>query len=339
MTKVGLLAFSGVLAMTMSAAVLQTAAYADGTAGCGLRDGGCDASATGLIGGSGGNSGGGTHTTGTTTHSTGYTGGRGGPSSDGGRSSTARQASALASKLASEEASAAAQQQQLTLLRSQQQAYNTCAQASASTGTPFNCGYEPPAPATIIDALPKNATPAQKAAAVKAVAAVPAVTPQQAAWIAVAAHLKIPTIAPGFGPAPSINKWHIAVVGYPYWLWADGATQAQAAAAVQGLQVRLDASVASMTYNMGDGGTITCSNTGTPWRRGATPGAVSPTCGYRYAAPSLPKGDYTVTATAHWSVKWKAGGQAGVINLDRRSSMQVPVGELQAVVVSGGQGR
>ena len=194
----------------------------------------------------------------------------------------------------------------------------------------FNCT----APTRATVKAPKNATPAQKAAAAKA-AAVPVISPQQAAYIAVSTSLKFPTVAPGFGPSPDINPWKMAAVGYPYWLWADGTTSAQSAKTVDGLSVSLKASVTSMSFDMGDGTTRNCNGTGTPWRRGMTAGATSPTCGYVYQQPSLPRGKYTVTAISHWTVNWTAGGEAGVIRVDRRSSIQVPVGELQAVITHG----
>jgi hypothetical protein len=49
------------------------------------------------------------------------------------------------------------------------------------------------------------------------------ITAGQAAAIAVA-RLQLPTIAPGIGPAPDVNPWSMAAVGYPLWLWADGPT-------------------------------------------------------------------------------------------------------------------
>lgn len=153
--------------------------------------------------------------------------------------------------------------------------------------------------------------------------------------LVVSTKLKLPSVAPGFGPSPDINRWHMAAVGYPYWLWADGHTTDATAAAVDGLKVSLKASVTSMSYSMGDGQTVNCETTGTPWTRSVAAGVISPTCGYRYADPSLPNGDYTVTATSHWAVAWAAGGQAGVIHLDRSSSVQVPVGELEAIITHG----
>jgi hypothetical protein len=49
------------------------------------------------------------------------------------------------------------------------------------------------------------------------------ITAGQAAAVAVA-RLQLPTIAPGIGPSPTLNPWNMAAVGYPLWLWADGAT-------------------------------------------------------------------------------------------------------------------
>jgi hypothetical protein len=49
------------------------------------------------------------------------------------------------------------------------------------------------------------------------------ITAGQAAAIAVA-RLQLPTVAPGIGPSPDLNRWNMAAVGYPLWLWADGPT-------------------------------------------------------------------------------------------------------------------
>ena len=158
-------------------------------------------------------------------------------------------------------------------------------------------------------------------------------TPQQVAEIAVA-QLTVPTVKPGIGPPPEINQWNMAVVGYPLWLYADGATHLGPVAQTVGAQsVSLDAQLSSMTYQMGDGHSVTCAGAGTVWRRGATaPGTPSPTCGYHYEKASLPKGDYTVTAIATWSVTWTINGQTGVIPVYTNSSRKLPVGELQALV-------
>jgi hypothetical protein len=159
----------------------------------------------------------------------------------------------------------------------------------------------------------------------------PAITAGQAAAIAVAS-LQLPTIAPGIGPSPELNPWKMAAVGYPLWLWADGPTHVGPVSdSVAGLSVSLDAEVSSLTFRMGDGHTVTCPGSGRPWTTAVEPGTKSPNCGYSYAAPSLPKDNYTVAAIANWAVTWTSNGQSGVINVPAVNTAELPVGELQVL--------
>lgn len=66
------------------------------------------------------------------------------------------------------------------------------------------------------------------------------------------------------------------------------------------------------------------------------PGDESPNCGHVYEVPSLPDGDYTITATAHWNVEWSALGFSGTLTGQSVATRDVPVGELQAVLIAGG---
>jgi hypothetical protein len=161
--------------------------------------------------------------------------------------------------------------------------------------------------------------------------AVPAITPEQAAYVAVA-QLQLPTISPGIGPSPEMNEWDMAVVGYPLWLWADGPTHVgPVSQTVAGLSVSLEARVARVDFRMGDGSVVRCSGPGTAWSK-AGAGKKSPTCGHTYEDPSLPKGSYTVVATAWWDVAWTVNGASGVITITMSSSTDLPVGELQVLV-------
>ena len=163
-------------------------------------------------------------------------------------------------------------------------------------------------------------------------AVVPAVTPGQAGAIA-AARLKIPTVAPGIGPSPDLNRWKMAAVGYPLWLWADGPTEVGPVSdSVAGLSVSLSAEVTSLTFRMGDGTTVTCAGVGNEWTKAVEPGTKAPGCGHTYTKPSLPKGNYKVTARTEWAVTWTANGQSGVINVPSVQSAELPVGELQVLV-------
>ena len=160
----------------------------------------------------------------------------------------------------------------------------------------------------------------------------PLITPGQAGAIA-AARLKIPTVAPGIGPSPDLNRWKMAAVGYPLWLWADGPTQVGPVSdSVAGLSVSLQAEVTSLTFRMGDGTTVTCQGVGDKWTKAIEPGAKAPSCGHTYLKPSLPKGNYKVAALTEWAVTWTANGQSGVIDVPAVQTTELPVGELQVLV-------
>lgn len=154
----------------------------------------------------------------------------------------------------------------------------------------------------------------------------------------VIARLQLPSGAPKVGPPPEVNRWNMVAVGYPLWLWTEGDTDLQTAAAAQGLSVSLHAKATSTTFDMGEGGSVMCDPDAAPeWVRGESePGVPSPSCGYTYETASMTKatgwkGTYTVTATTSWTIDWTAGGEAGTVVVERAATAQVPVGELQAV--------
>ena len=160
----------------------------------------------------------------------------------------------------------------------------------------------------------------------------PLMTPGQAGAIAVA-RLQLPLNAPKVGPDPKVNKWKMAAVGYPLWVWAEGPTHVGPVSdSVAGLSVSLDAQLTKTVFRMGDGQTVTCRNGGTPYKKGTKAATPSPDCGYRYEKPSLPKGDYTVTAIGYWAVTWTINGTSGVITVPRAASAPLPVGEVQVLV-------
>ena len=221
-------------------------------------------------------------------------------------------------------------------------AANNCSIDSYGTAAGGGCAA-PPAPNFVAVPAAPTAAPGKPAATAGKPAAAappaPTYTPEQAAYIALA-KLTIPSVTPGIGPSPDLNQWKMAVVGYPYWLSATGATQAGPVTDQAGpLTVSLSAELSRMRFSMGDGGMVNCEGAGTPWSRAVQPGQASPSCGYRYQKASLPKGDYTVTATAFWTVTYQVHDTTGTIPdttgtiaLVRQGSAQLPVGELQALV-------
>lgn len=161
--------------------------------------------------------------------------------------------------------------------------------------------------------------------------AVPQISPEQAAYVAVA-RLRLTAPEPVIGPSPEINEWKIAAVGYPYWLWAEGDLDpAPVSTTVEDLTVRLDARLQSTTFDLGDGSELTCTDLTRKWSRAVEPGAASPACGHTYTTPSLPGGKYTITAYSTWAVDWSVNGVGGTIPLYQQASTTLPVGELQVL--------
>lgn len=174
---------------------------------------------------------------------------------------------------------------------------------------------------------------APPAAAGGAVAAPPPPPPADVLGGQAVLQLDIPVPAPSVGPPPEVNRWNSAFVGYPLWLWSQDPQQTNATMTVQGYPVTLAGVRSNVTYDMGDGNTVTCA-TATPWSSAVAPAEESPDCGYRYTR----KGRYTITATANWEVTWTALGQSGTIPVTKSATTTLPVGELQSVNVSAGSG-
>lgn len=145
------------------------------------------------------------------------------------------------------------------------------------------------------------------------------------------ASLKVPAPTIQLGPEPSVNEWNMSVVGLPIWLWTDTPRSASSTNSGSGMTININATLDKLSFDMGDGKTVTC-NTWTPYTS-AHAGDPSPTCGHTYSRPSLPKGEYTINATATWTAQWSAMGYTGTLPLRSTATRQLPVGELQAVVV------
>lgn len=146
------------------------------------------------------------------------------------------------------------------------------------------------------------------------------------------------------GMAPQVNPaWghRRSYVGVPVWLWAANPqpltwgpyTQT---ATLGGQTITATAQVTGVRWGMGDGRQVVCGNVGTAYTVGY--GLTdSPTCGYRYTKTSSnqPGDRFTVTATSMWSVTWTSlAGPGGTINLERTSTADVEINEIQSVNVT-----
>jgi hypothetical protein len=158
----------------------------------------------------------------------------------------------------------------------------------------------------------------------------PAVDPEAVAAIAAS---KMKLLGPDIVSPRAVGRY---TVGVPMWMWVNQTPTSygpQTTSATAGaVTVTATARVSSITWNMGDGSTVTCNGPGTPYR--ASEGmAQSPTCGHVYAKTSAgaQSDKFSVTATSTWTVDWQGGGEAGQFSETRQSDVQVAIGELQVV--------
>ncbi len=122
----------------------------------------------------------------------------------------------------------------------------------------------------------------------------------------------------------------MTVVGMPVWLWVNDPTPTTwGPATISAGGVTLTARVQSVTWDMGDGTTLTCGK-GTEWKRGMG-GNPSPTCGHTYDE----QGRYTIRARSHWLATWSGYGRSGTIPVMLSASRRLDVGEIQVIETDG----
>ena len=146
--------------------------------------------------------------------------------------------------------------------------------------------------------------------------------------------------------APEIGLWPDPLeklptghnyVGWHNWMWIRDpgpATWGPITKTVSesGYAITATAAVTKVTWEMGNGDTKVCDKgmEHLPWQEEDKP---SPTCGYVYHQ----RGDYTITATAHWVIVWNGLGQQGTIEMDLSSQVHTSVIEAFAVNIPNGR--
>jgi len=140
--------------------------------------------------------------------------------------------------------------------------------------------------------------------------------------------------------APEIGVWPEPVeeipdghtlVGWHNWMWLRNPTPntwgpVTRTVTESGYAITATAAVTQVTWEMGNGDTKKCGK-GTEHPEHKTRDEKSPTCGYVYHQ----RGDFTITATAHWVIVWNGLGQQGTIEMDLTSQVHTRVVELSAV--------
>lgn len=154
-------------------------------------------------------------------------------------------------------------------------------------------------------------------------------TPQQAAQVLMAS-FTLKGIDPGM--VPRYDQGNEGTVGMPVWMWVNNTSDSAAwgpfakSDTIGGLSMSATARADSVTWHMGDGNTVVCHGPGTEYQT-SYGNTASPDCGYKY----LSKGNYEVTAVTNWTVEWTGGGTSGTIPTTTSTTINVPIGQLQAV--------
>jgi hypothetical protein len=125
-------------------------------------------------------------------------------------------------------------------------------------------------------------------------------------------------------PRPTLrfNPSGSAVVNLATWLWIDAGIwhPYSVSASVGTVSATAVATPVSVTWTMGDGGSVSCHGPGTAYNLAEPSSLQAPSCWYTYAISSAGQpapdgnpndGAFEVTATVTWSVSWTAVGAAG----------------------------
>jgi hypothetical protein len=94
----------------------------------------------------------------------------------------------------------------------------------------------------------------------------------------------------------------------------------------------------SVTWQLGDGTSLTCTGPGTVWTPGAPEDGTDCSHTYRRSSAGRPGGTFPITATVRLTVTWSSNAPFGgaLPAIDRPASLDVVVGEIQAIGTRGG---
>jgi hypothetical protein len=149
-------------------------------------------------------------------------------------------------------------------------------------------------------------------------------------------------------PTLTLSPATTGYVNLAEWLWIDStawhslSTTAQACNAGGCVTATATATPAYVTWNTGDGSTVTCNGPGTPYDPALPATAQSTACSHTYATTSAgqpsPDGNpndaaFPVTGTITWAVTWAGpDGSAGALpSLTTRGATSLEVAQIESV--------
>ena len=161
------------------------------------------------------------------------------------------------------------------------------------------------------------------------------VDPEALAWDALAS---IGIAPPAIRTSPSeTGKLFVQV---PTWLWLDRSWWHSYTATASSGRVwsTVTARPVSVSWKLGDGRTVTCSGPGTPWTAGAREDGTDCLHTYRRSSAGSDGGKFAMAATVSLEVTWTSNAPFGgaLPAISRTSTVEVEVGEIQAIGTRGG---
>ncbi len=144
---------------------------------------------------------------------------------------------------------------------------------------------------------------------------------------------------PAIRTSPSENgRLYVQV---PTWLWLDPSwwQPYEATANTGRVWSTVRATPVATSWNLGDGRSVSCRGPGTPWRPGLADDATDCTHTYRQSSAREPGGTFDLEATVTFEVSWTSNAAAGgtLPAISRTSTLDVEVGEIQAIGTRGGR--
>lgn len=155
--------------------------------------------------------------------------------------------------------------------------------------------------------------------------AAPAIVIDEAALARSAvAQLNLDPIGLGMAPKPNLADPNV-LIGAPAYFWAEGGPPAigplSTTVTEQGITITLNATMDTVTYDAGDGATLTCTRDqiATPPTNMTLQG--TPDCGHHWES----SGTYTLTATSNWTITWQGPTQNGTFDYTLDNAIDVAV--------------
>lgn len=170
--------------------------------------------------------------------------------------------------------------------------------------------------------------------------------PPSPGQLALEAANKLNLTAPAIHTGPDTLDGHSpdAPVNFLTWMWLDqgGYGPQSVTASAGGVSATTTATpIGQVTFDMGDGGSVTCQAPGTVRSLAIDPTASAPSpsgCSYTYHHSTDGRGPYTITATIGFAVHWTSNvGQSGTLpGLTASSSTGLNVDQIESVITGSG---